>query len=37
LVLGVAGCSTPRTATSVLQSAQTAMGNVSSIQYRAPA
>src|SRR6185436_11267623 len=33
LVLGVAGCSTPRTATSVLQAAQTAMGNVNSIQY----
>lgn len=33
LVLGVAGCSTPRTTTSVLQAAQTAMGNVSSIQY----
>jgi glyoxylase-like metal-dependent hydrolase (beta-lactamase superfamily II) len=33
LVIGVAGCSTPRTATSVLQAAQTAMGNVNSIQY----
>ena len=33
LVLGVAGCNTPRTATSVLQAAQTAMGNVNSIQY----
>jgi glyoxylase-like metal-dependent hydrolase (beta-lactamase superfamily II) len=28
-----AGCSTPRTATGVLQAAQTAMGNASSIQY----
>jgi glyoxylase-like metal-dependent hydrolase (beta-lactamase superfamily II) len=33
LVLGIAGCGTPRTTTSVLQAAQTAMGNVSSIQY----
>ena len=31
--LVVAGCGTPKTATSVLQDAQTAMGNVSSIQY----
>jgi glyoxylase-like metal-dependent hydrolase (beta-lactamase superfamily II) len=33
LVLAAAGCSSPRTATSVLQAAQTAMGNVNSIQY----
>ena len=33
VILGAAGCSTPRTATSVLQAAQTAMGNPTSIQY----
>ena len=33
VIVGVAGCSTPRTATTVLQAAQTAMGNVASIQY----
>jgi glyoxylase-like metal-dependent hydrolase (beta-lactamase superfamily II) len=33
LVLVAAGCSTPRTATSVLQAAQMAMGNANSIQY----
>ena len=33
LVLGVAGCSTPRTATSVLTATQTAIGNMNSIQY----
>ena len=31
--VAVAGCSTPRTATSVLQAAQTAIGNPNSIQY----
>ena len=33
LALAFAGCSTPKTATSVLQNAQTAIGNVNSIQY----
>jgi glyoxylase-like metal-dependent hydrolase (beta-lactamase superfamily II) len=34
VIVGVAGCSTtPRTASTVLQAAQTAMGNVTSIQY----
>ncbi|MGB7219073.1 MAG: MBL fold metallo-hydrolase [Vicinamibacterales bacterium] len=33
LALATAGCSTPKTANSVLQAAQTAMGAVTSIQY----
>jgi len=33
VALGLAACSTPRTATSVLQAAQAALGNVNSIQY----
>src|SRR5205809_780597 len=33
VILGVAGCSTPRTATSVLLAAQMAMGSPTSIQY----
>ena len=33
VALGLAACGTPRTATSVLQAAQGALGNVNSIQY----
>ena len=33
LAVAMAGCAAPRTATSVLQAAQTALGNVNSIQY----
>jgi glyoxylase-like metal-dependent hydrolase (beta-lactamase superfamily II) len=33
VALAIAGCSTPRTASSVLQDAQKAMGSVNSIQY----
>lgn len=33
VALALGGCSTPRTATSVLQAAQTAIGNAKSIQY----
>jgi glyoxylase-like metal-dependent hydrolase (beta-lactamase superfamily II) len=33
VIVGIAGCSTPRTTTTVLEAAQTAMGNVMSIQY----
>jgi hypothetical protein len=33
LILAIAGCNTTRDANGVLQDAQTAMGNVNSIQY----